>query len=211
MPRKDNSKAPKIDVLSRYYLQLGLRAHPRVDEHVANIGDIEKMPMLKLMKLAKDMGVDPDALIESTEQHEHQRMDYSMRFPGFRGELEFDMTIAFLERSITRRAKVGFEHTPEWEYFDLRKQTPYVGREGTGYHIELRAVPEEYDGDDNPIEGKPYWVQIDDITKDDIVPHEMFDVLLNAVDETCKVEDGERRRLAAAQKAAIKSTSKRKH
>jgi hypothetical protein len=98
-----------------------------------------------------------------------------MRNPGFRGELELDMTIGFLERSITRKAKVVYEHTPDWEYFDLRKQAPYVSRGGSGYHVEVLAVPEEYDDDDNPIDGKAYWVRLDDLTKDDIVPNEMFD------------------------------------
>jgi hypothetical protein len=46
---------------------------------------------------------------------------------------------------------------------------------------------------------------------DDVVPNQMFHDLLDAVDEKCKVEDVERRRLASAQKAAVKSTSKRKH
>jgi hypothetical protein len=163
------------------------------------------------MKLAKDLGIEPNDLIESTELQETERSQYSMRYPAFRGELEFDITIAFAGQSFTRKPKVVYEHTPERAYFDERKQALYEGRNGTMYHLEILAVPEVYDDDDQPMEGKPYWLKMDDITHDDVVPNQMFHDLLEAVDEKCKVEDVERRRLAAAQKAAVKSTSKRKH
>lgn len=79
------------------------------------------------------------------------------------------------------------------------------------YHIELMTVPEDDDDNDKPIEGKSYWVKMDDITHDDIVPSQMFDDLLEAVDAKCKVEHAERRRLATAMKSAIKPSSRRKH
>ena len=37
----------------------------------------------------------------------------------------------------------------------------------------------------------------------DVIPHQMFDVLLEAVDEKCKVEDAQRRRLAAMEELAV--------
>jgi hypothetical protein len=108
------------------------------------------------VKLAKEMGIEPNDLIESTELEETESSRYSMRYLAFRGDLEFDMTIAFLGQSGTRKAKVVYEHTPEWEYFDERKQAPYEGRGGTIYHLEIVAVPEEYDGDHQPMDGKPW-------------------------------------------------------
>jgi hypothetical protein len=131
------------------------------------------MPLLKLMRLAEEMGIEPNALIESTEQRENERTVYSMSYPAFRGELEFDLNISFGGEAFTRKAKVVYEHTTEWEYFDLRKQQPFKGRAGTGYHIEILAVPEEYDDDDQPMEGKPYWVRLDDLTHEDVVPHQL--------------------------------------
>jgi hypothetical protein len=46
----------------------------------------------------------------------------SFKYPGFKGELPFDLTFTFLGKSVTRKAKVVYEHTPEWPYSDLRKQ-----------------------------------------------------------------------------------------
>jgi hypothetical protein len=58
MRHREGRKAPDMDVLARHYLQLGLRAHPDVARHVPNVDELPDMPMLKLMKLAKDMGVE---------------------------------------------------------------------------------------------------------------------------------------------------------
>ncbi len=115
MPRKGKAKAPDIDVLARHYLGRGLSKHPDAAQHVANVDDIEQMPMWSLLTLAKKMGVDADATIRATEAHEDQLSKYSFSFPGFKGELGFDLTIAFLGQSLTRKAKVVYEHTPEWE------------------------------------------------------------------------------------------------
>ena len=82
------TRAPDINALARHYLQRGLRNHTDAAQHDANIDDIEGMPMLKLMNLAKKMGVDADSLIERTEAEEHEISLYSSEFPGFRGEFE---------------------------------------------------------------------------------------------------------------------------
>ena len=211
MPRKERAKAPDIDVLARHYLGRGLSKHPDVAQHVANIKDVEQMQMWSLLTLAKKMGVDADATIRDTEAQENQLSDYSFSNPGFRGELEFDLTIAFLGTSTTRKAKVVYEHTPEWEYYDLRKKAPYTGWGSSSYHIEVEAVPEEQDDEGNAIPGKPYWVKMDDITGPDVLPHEVWDALLDAVDEQCKQEDAKRRMAAVAQQSKKAPTSRKRH
>ncbi len=70
MRRKVSPRTPEIDVLASHYLQLGLRDHPKIAEHVAKLNDLDDMPLLKMMKLAREMGIDPNALNESTEQQE---------------------------------------------------------------------------------------------------------------------------------------------
>jgi hypothetical protein len=110
-----------------------------------------------------------------------------------------------------RKAKVVYEHTPEWEYYDLRKKEPYTGWASSSYHIEVAAVPEEQDDDGNTTAGTPYWVRMDDITRDNILPNDVWDAVLDAVDERCKAEDAERRRAAAAQQAKVKPRSRKHH
>jgi hypothetical protein len=80
MRRYRDPKAPDIDVLARHYLWRGL------SKHVADIGDVEKMGMWELLKLAKSIGVEPDEVIRAAEQEERQLLDYSHKFPGFRGK-----------------------------------------------------------------------------------------------------------------------------
>ena len=69
-------------------------------------------------------------------------------------------------------------------------------------------MPDEYDDDENVVEGEPYWVRLGDITEDDVLPNEVWDHILDAVDEKCKAEDAERRQSALEE---AKPKSKRRH
>jgi hypothetical protein len=89
------------------------------------------------------MGVDPEEMIEKTEQEEGALWDYTSKYPAFKGELPFDLTITLLGKSVTRKAKVVYDHTPEWPYYDLQKKAEF----GSEHHIELAAVPEVYESD----------------------------------------------------------------
>ena len=208
---RENPKAPDIDVLARHYLWRGLSKLPDVTKHVADVGDVEKMGMWELLKLAKSLGANADAVIRATEQEERQLQDYSSKYPGFRGELEFDWTVAFLGQTVTRKARIVYEHTPVWEYYDLRKNALYIGWESSSYQIEMQAEPEDQDGDGNPIPGTPYWVVLGDITQNEVLPNAFWDALIDAVDAKCKVEDAERRTAAKDRPAKLTPRSKRRH
>jgi hypothetical protein len=49
------------------------------------------------------------------------------------------------------------------------------------------------------------------MNKGDVIPEGMWNAVVDAIEEKCKVEDAERRRLAAAQQAAVTPGSKRRH
>jgi hypothetical protein len=51
----------------------------------------------------------------------------------------------------------------------------------------------------------------EELTQDDIIPTQVWDVLLDAVDDKCRAEDAERRRLAAAKAASPAKSSRRRH
>jgi hypothetical protein len=212
MPReRPNRKAPDIDVLARHYLKRGLSQHAEITKHVQDVDVVEKMEMWALLDLAKKMGVDPDEMIRKTEQEERVRSDWSWKHPAFRGELPFDLTLTFLGQNVTRKAKLIYEHTPEWPYYDQLKQEEYTGWEGTKYHIELAAVPQEYHDDGTMTEGEPEWFHAEDITHDGVLPDKVWNAVLDAVDEKCKAEDAERRRVMAIRRAARSPKSKSKH
>jgi hypothetical protein len=156
------------------------------------------------------MGIDANELICKTENEEDARLRYSHRHPGFEGELLFDLTFSFLGQSVTRKAKLVYEHTPEWPYYDLQKNAEYEGWSGTSYHLQLAAQPEEYDHDDKLKDVPPEWFKLEDLIRDGVLPNEVWDSVLDAVDEKCKVEDAERRR-AATQRATPGPRSRRRH
>ena len=64
------------------------------------------------------------------------------------------------------------------------------------YGIEILAVPEEYQDDGNVTLGKPNWVELGDITRDDVLPREMWDAVWDAIEDKCKIEDVQRRKAA---------------
>jgi hypothetical protein len=208
---RDSPKAPKIDVLARHYLWRGLSKRPDVIKHVADVSAVEKMGTWELLRLAESLGLNPDDVIRAAEQEERQLLDYSHKCPGFRGELEFDWTVAFLGQSVTRKARVVYSHTPEWEYFDLHKNAPYTGWDSSSYRVEMQAEPvESWDGD-NPVPGAPYWVSLEDITQNDVLPNAFWEAVVEAIDAKCKVEDAERRAAAKARQAKLTSKSRKRH
>src|SRR5215468_6309776 len=111
---RPNQKVPEIDTLARAYLADGLRRHPDIANHVERVEDVEEMGMWALLTLAKKMGINPDEMIRKTEQEERALRNYSFKYPAFKGELPFDLTLTFLGKSVTRKAKLVYEHTPEW-------------------------------------------------------------------------------------------------
>jgi hypothetical protein len=103
-----------------------------------------------------------------------------------------------LGRSVTRRARVDYEHTPEGEFYDLQKKALCVsGVDQCSYTFHIHAVPEEFHGDGTVTEGRRHWVKMEDIIRDDVVTHEMWDAVFDAIEEKSKAEDAERRRQAA--------------
>ena len=47
-----------------------------------------------------------------------------------------------------------------------------------------------------PIAGTPYWVSLEDITQNDVLPNEVWEAVMDAIDAKCKVQDAERRTAA---------------
>ena len=40
---------------------------------------------------------------------------------GTQGDLEFDMSFELLGKKVTRKARIVYAHTPEWEYIEGRR------------------------------------------------------------------------------------------
>ena len=135
-----------------------------------------------------------------------ERFCYSENHPAFKGAVEFDLTLELFGQRVTRKAQVHYEHTPDWEYWDLHKKALYVGWGATAWDFRLLTVPaeeewdlppdndEEDDGYESP---EPEWVTIDDITHLGVLTRNIWDAIDEAIEQQCKAEDAKRRKKAA--------------
>jgi hypothetical protein len=181
-------KLPDFDLLSAHYLRRGLQKHPDIGDHVADIKRVEDMQLWQLMDLTQKMGIDAHALIIATEQNEDKVRRFSDMHPAFDGEIEFDVTIEAFGKRVVRKVRAEYTLTPEWPYFDLVKGEVSEGWPGSSMRVQFRTVPEE----DNVL-GDPTWEDID-ITS----IGQVWNVIEEAIEERCKVEDAKRRKVAAS-------------
>lgn len=133
---------------------------------------------------------------------ERERWEYSEKYPAFKGDLDCDIKLEILGLQLTRRFRVQFEHTPEWEYWDLNKGAPYEGWAFTSTHFQVEAVPEDWTGetadDAKLIYLAPVWTSIGELAQDGVLNDDMWNAIYDRIDEHCKGLDAERRRDAGA-------------
>jgi hypothetical protein len=199
----DIDNEPRLPVLARDQLRRKLRTHPKIRQHLERLDTISRMSKQELLALAKKLGINTKALVEHTTEHgkgmesvleedELERWRYSKQFPAFTGRYPLEITFELCGERVERQARVEYSFTPEWEYFDTRKQVPYVGWPGTIMSLHVLTVPGEHDDEDGPA-----WVEISDILQAAVLPSEIVDGLYDAIEEQCRKEDAERRRAAA--------------
>jgi hypothetical protein len=120
--------------------------------------------------------------------------DHGFDCPAFAGEYEFDLTLEMFGQRITRRAKILYEHTPFWEFFDLKQNAPLVvAYPRTSLQIEILAIPQEFHEDGTVTEGEPHWVAPREMLEDGVLPEPGMLALLDAIDARCMAEDVARR------------------
>jgi hypothetical protein len=108
---------------------------------------------------------------------------------------------ATLGQRFTRPARIVYAFTPgDWRYFDPETGKTRKGTETAFYHVDLRLVPKEWhdDGTGEGVvkEGKPYWFTFGDFVRNDMLPNDVLDAILNAIEDKCRAEDAERRKAA---------------
>jgi hypothetical protein len=63
----------------------------------------------------------------------------------------------------------------------------------------------------NPIQGEPYWVTLNDIIGEDVLPPGFWEAVDDAIEAKCKVQDAERRTAAKARQAKLMPRSRKRH
>jgi hypothetical protein len=151
-------------------------------------------------------------MAESDEEHakvmgytlsEFRVLQHVRNYPGFEGQLEFAIEFELLGFRVKRQARAEYKYTPEWEYFDLKKQVLFTGFMSSSYGLSLLTVPDDPGDpdeeiveieDDDPDDPRPLaWVPID-LARTGILPEAVWDKVHDLIDEKCKGEDKERRR-----------------
>jgi hypothetical protein len=202
---EDIDKEPRLPVLARDQLRRKLRTHPKIKQHVERLDAISRMSKPELLAVAKKLGLNAKALVEHVTEHgkgmesvleegELERWRHSKQFPAFTGRYPLEITFELCGEQVARQARVEYTCTPEWEYFDPRKQTPYVGWPGTIMSLHVLTVPEAYEDGGEPDE-EPEWVEVSELFQAGVVPSEVVDGIRDAIEEQCRKEDAERRRL----------------
>jgi hypothetical protein len=204
---EDIDKKPRLPVLARDQLRRKLRMHPKVKRHVERMDTIGRMSKPELLALARKLGINTKALVEHVTEHgqgmesvleeaELEQWRHSKQFPAFTGHYPLEITFELCGERVGRQARVEYTCTPEWEYFDLRKQAPYVGWPAVILSLHVLTEPEEHEDED-----EPEWVEISDIFQTAVLPSEIIDGLRDAIEEQCRLQDADRRR--AAKSASI--------
>jgi hypothetical protein len=202
---EDIDKKARLPVLARDQLRRKLRTHPRIKRHVERLDAIGRMSKPELLGLARKLGINAKALVEHAtergkgmesvlEEGELERWRHSKQFPAFTGHYPLEITFELCGERVLRPARVEYTCTPEWEYFDTRKQAPYVGWPATIMSLHVLTVPEECDDDE-----EPEWVEVSDIFQTAVLPSEIIDGLRDAIEEQCRQQDAERRQAAKSE------------
>jgi hypothetical protein len=196
---EDIDRKVRLPVLARDQLRRKLRTHPRIKRHVERLDAIGRMSKQELLALAKKLGINTKALVEHVTDHgkgmesvleedELERWRHSKHFPAFTGHYPLEITFELCGERVARQARVEYTCTPEWEYFDARKQAPYVGWPATIISLHVLTEPEECDDEE-----EPESVEVSDIFQVGVLPSEIIDGLRDAIEEQCRQEDAERR------------------
>jgi hypothetical protein len=62
-----------------------------------------------------------------------------------------------------------------------------------------------------PSQASRYWVTLNDIIEEDVLPHGFWEAVDDAIEAKCKAEDAERRTAAKARQAKLTPRSRKRH
>lgn len=200
----------KLPVAARDELRRQIREHPRANEFVPNKSAVSRLAKSELLEIANQLGINAEEIVETTkksaqgmegifEPEELETYKHSERHPAFKGTLEFPLKIEMFGKTLERRARLTYEWTPEWDYFDLIKKEVTQGWEGSVVGLEILAIPEGERWTSGPNgqmireKNTPTWTKVD-IFAEGILTPEIWEMIDTAIDEKCREEDKERRK-----------------
>ncbi|MRR55032.1 MAG: hypothetical protein EG822_11050 [Deltaproteobacteria bacterium] len=202
----------RLPVAGRNALRKEMRNHPQNKLSSTEISYLKKE---ELLCLAKELGIDVRSIIKSAaketddideayfEEEEIELQRYSESHPAFTGNVEFDLILELFGTKVKKRARIVYERTPEWEYYDLNLGKLMKGWETQTMSMELLLEPEEGNfeayrtstGKIRRRKAKSKWVSFGDLFQEGFLPFDLFSEFDGAIAEACCKEDERRRAL----------------
>lgn len=210
MATQVKSKWSKLKLTNegRSRLRSAIRLQPAAAQFVKSGAEISKLNKVGLLNLAVKLGIDPVSLLQSNEDPGIGSIDAgtgAFARLAFSGVVEFDFTMSLLGKTVTRKARVCYSHTPDWAYFDTKTQTEVLPfNEGSSYGFEVQSVVDgvvHYTGDDAIKRGRTVrrklevdWEECNDMTELGIWSDEMWDAIDDLIDKDCRAQDAANRK-----------------
>jgi len=199
----------KLPLAARDRLRRVLKEHPETPAHYTP-EQIDQLDKQRLLRLARKLGVDVKAVIEQAtreagwreayyEEREAEAQLHTLRYPGFKGTTEFDITFEALGITCLRKVRVTWERTPAWPYYDLHKRGVVAMPAQGSMGLEIWAVPDELGWRPTPnggwkrSRGEAVWVQAHPLLYDGVLPSSVSETLEERIEQQCRAEDLKRR------------------
>ena len=190
----------KLTNEGRSRLRSAIRLQPAAGQYVKSGTEVSLLNKVGLLNLAVKLGIDPIAVIEAGEDPGVGSIEEStgaFAENPFSGIVEFDLTMSLLGKTVTRKARIHYTHTPDWAYFDPQKnQDVLLYNEGGTYRLEVQSLVEgvvHYTGEDAIERGRtirrkpaPDWEKCDDLIEWGIWTDEMWDAIDKLIDKDCR-------------------------
>lgn len=199
----------KLPVVARDALRQALKVISELREHISDPREIDKLDKPQLLALCKKLGVNVPSVIDQSkkgatgleaflEADEIERWHFSEKNPGFAGTIEFDLSIEMLERKFVRPARVTWEYTPAWEYYDLKLGRVFEGWPCSTRKLEILATDRAAIKPRSKEKGrrarkKQSWVDARVLLGDEVMPAAVDDAIEDLIDQAARSEDDRRR------------------
>lgn len=211
---KSNWSTIKLTQQGRSKLRTAVREHPLAAQFVRSSTEISSLSKAGLLDLAVKLGIDYQQVLDAPEDEYPEIGSFEARTgafapKAFSGVVEFDFTMGFLGKSVTRRARVKYDWTPDWVYLDSesgREIVPFG--QGGSFSLEIQSVNESvvhYSGEDALKRGRTTrargtvdWEECNDLTELGIWTDEMWDAFEGLIDRDCRAQDAANRKRAQA-------------
>jgi hypothetical protein len=160
-----------------------------------------------MLALAEELKIDiaavtnetAPALISPTRRdQEVERVPLLDARTGFEGTLDFEMKIELFGRLVTRRARVVWGNTPDWEYYDLELGRLVLGNGYSHIRMEVFIPPApavefvSVDGVARKEPCSPVWTHLE-LLEEGLLPEGVYDAIDEHINRLCRQEDAIRR------------------